>query len=106
MAVDEPTGRALLDAAIVAYVGRGRGKVPTTDAAAVAALAPQHPGELLAQVKDAVRVSDTLAFEQVAPFDRALRGRLSARLRSLLPQLGEPAIEALTWRWGYLQFGQ
>jgi len=25
MAVDEPTGRALLDAAIVAYVGRGRG---------------------------------------------------------------------------------
>jgi len=53
-----------------------------------------------------VRVSDTLAFEQVAPFDRALRGRLSARLRSLLPQLGEPAIEALTWRWGYLQFGQ
>jgi hypothetical protein len=96
----------MLDAAIVAYVGRGRVKIPTADPAAAAAVDPLHAEELVAQVKHAIKVSDTVPFEDVAPFDTGLRARLYARLRALLPHLGEAGIEALGWRWGYLQFGQ
>lgn len=103
---DDAITAEMLDTAIVVYVGKGRVKIPTTDTSAVAAVDPPHAQELLALVKDAIRVSDTVTFEEVAPFDTGLRARLYARLRALLPHLGEPAIEALGWRWGYLQFGQ
>lgn len=102
---DSPTAAVDLDEAIVAYVGRGRVKIPTADPDAVRALDPAHSAELLRAVKDAIRVSDSIPFEEVAPFDQGLRERLYARLRTLLPQLGQAGIEALGWRWGYLQFG-
>ena len=91
-----------VDAAIVAYVGKGRVKIPTADPDAVRSLDPAHADALLQYVKAALLTSDRIEFEEVAPFDDGLRQRLYQRLRELLPQLGTEAIEALGWRWGYL----
>lgn len=57
---------------------------------------------LLNAVTEAARVSDTITFDEVAPFDTELRERLHQRLRVLLPYLGPTAVEALGWRWGFL----
>lgn len=86
-----------LDEAIAAYVGFGTSRTPTADAGSL-------PADMLRQVDQCVTIADTVAFEDVAPFDSRLRDRLHARLRNLLPELGPAGIEALGWRWGYLQF--
>jgi hypothetical protein len=96
---------ASLDAAIIAYVGKGRVKIPTADEAAVRALDPVGGDALLERVQEAVRISDTIPLSEVGPFDQGLRARLYARLREVLPELGEAGVEALGWRWGYVQFG-
>lgn len=96
--VPQPT----LDAAVVAYVGKGRVKIPTADPAAVRALDPSHAEALLRDIHAALLTSDRIEFAEVAPFDDGLRERLYRRLRELLPTLGTDAIEALGWRWGYL----
>lgn len=99
---DNEAARTALDEAIVAFTGRGRRKIPTSDSGAVLALDPAHGAELLKAVEDAVRISDAIPFEDVAPFDTELRERLYLRIHELLPGLGRPAIEALGWRWGFL----
>jgi hypothetical protein len=91
-----------LDEAIVAFTGRGRRKIPTADGEAVLALGAGNGAELLSAVKEAVRISDTIEFDDVAPFDTELRERLYNRLHALLPYLGQAGIEALGWRWGFL----
>lgn len=91
-----------LDDAVVAYTGFGRQKIPTADQEAVLALNPTVGTALLNAVTEAARVSDTITFDEVAPFDTELRGRLHQRLRVLLPYLGPTAVEALGWRWGFL----
>jgi hypothetical protein len=91
-----------LDDAVVAFTGFGRQKSPTADQEAVLALSPTMGNTLLNAAKEAARVSDTITFDEVAPFDTELRERLHQRLRVLLPYLGPTAVEALGWRWGFL----
>ncbi|MFK3669990.1 hypothetical protein ACI2IX_07435 [Leifsonia aquatica] len=93
---------AKLDDAVVAFTGFGRGKFPTSDQEAVLALSRTMGTALLNAAKEAARVSDTITFDEVAPFDTELRERLHQRLRVLLPYLGPTAVEALGWRWGFL----
>lgn len=95
---------AALDEAVVAFTGRGRRKTPASDSEAVAAFDPAHADELLRAVRDAVRLSDAIRFDEVAPSDTGLRERLHQRIRDLLPHLGPTAVEALAWRWGHLTF--
>lgn len=91
-----------LDGAIVAYTGHGRQGTPAADADAVLAMSPDVGAALLDSVKDAARVADTVTFAEVAPFDDDLGERLHLRLSTLLPYLGPTAVDALAWRWGYL----
>jgi hypothetical protein len=93
---------ARIDDAIVAYVGAGRAPFPTADADAVRALIPEDAGVAVESVRRAVALSDAIALDEIAPFDDGLRGRLLARLRELQPERGPAAIEALGWRWGFL----
>jgi hypothetical protein len=93
---------SMLDAAIVAYVGKGRVKIPTADPDAVRAVDPVNAEALLSAVQATLRASDRIEFAEVQPFDDGLRQRLYRRLREILPALSTEAIEALGWRWGYL----
>ena len=94
--------QANLDGAVVAFTGFGRRKIPTADQEAVLALSPTVGTALLDAVNEAARVSDSITFDEVAPFDTELRERLYQRLHVLLPYLGPTAVEALGWRWGFL----
>jgi hypothetical protein len=93
---------ATLDEAVVAYTGHRRTKIPTADVDAVLALTPTAGAVLLEAVREAIRLTDTISFDDVAPFDAGLRGRLLERVQALLPDLGPTGVEALAWRWGYV----
>lgn len=101
---DSHAVRSVLDEAIVAFIGHGRRRTPAEDNEAVLAIDPANGAALLRTVKDIVRISDTVAFDDVAPFDSELRERLYARFRARLPEVGRTGIEALGWRWGFLNF--
>jgi hypothetical protein len=91
-----------LNVAVIAYTGHGQRKIPKADEDAVLALSPTDGEALLRAVKEVIRRSDTIRFSDVAPFDTDLQERLHGRLHDLVPHLGPDAIEALGWRWGYL----
>ena len=96
---DRPSS-ALLNEAIVAFIGRGSRKIPTADEAAVVALDPQRFDDVIAWVKAAVAASDSIVVDES---DRSeIKGAVIAKHRELLPDLDDRAIDALVWRWGYI----
>ncbi|MBZ4488284.1 hypothetical protein LQ938_13900 [Microbacterium sp. cx-55] len=101
MSAPEPSSSDV-DAALIAYVGRGRTGVPTAAPDAVRTLGARNPDALRAEVEATLRIADSIPFDDVAPFDDGLRGRLYQRLRDLFPERGDDAIEALGGRWAYL----
>ena len=93
---------ALLTDAVVAFTGHGTRKIPTADEAAVFALDPQRFDEVIASVKAALKVSDSIVVDER---DRSeVRAAVTAKHRELLPDLEDRAIDALVWRWGYITF--
>ena len=96
---DRPSGGLLADA-IVAFTGRGTRKIPTSDEAAVFALDPQQFDEVIAAVKAVLKVSDSIVVDDS---DRSeMRAAVTAKHQELLPDLDDRAIDALIWRWGYI----
>lgn len=89
---------SLVSAAIVAYLGWGRGPHPASDAQAVADLAQRNgiPAVDLARtVEQAVAAANTIPVDD-APHDAGLR--FEAHLRAILPSLEDDAVAALTSR--------
>ncbi|TQK18371.1 hypothetical protein FBY40_0858 [Microbacterium sp. SLBN-154] len=103
MSTDADRGtNPLLDDAIVAYVGRGSHKIPTADEAAVLALDSEHGDELLRDVKRALAVSDQIVVD--GPASSEVKRAATEAHRESLPELGDGAVEALVWRWGFIRF--
>lgn len=88
--------------AIVAYVGREAGPFPSNDEAAVLALDPPNFPALMSKVISALLTSDRIELEDVPRADRVEVA--TAEHRRLLPDLDDRAIEALVWRWSFLEF--
>lgn len=93
---------ALLSDAVVAYLGRGTRKIPTADEAAVFALDPQRFDEVIASVKTALKASDSVVVDESERSE--VEAAVIAKHRGLLPELDDRAIDALVWRWGYINF--
>lgn len=102
MSTADDSLRRLWGESIAAYVGRGVRKIPTADESALFAVAPDRFEELLALVKDALRVSDSI--EMPAVPRQQMKAAVTMRMQELLPELDEQGIDALVWRWGFLQF--
>lgn len=89
---------SLVSAAIVAYLGWGRGPHPGSDAQAVTDLAQRHgiPAfDLARAVEQAVATANTIRVDDAA---HDAGPRLEARLRAVLPSLERDAVAALTSR--------
>ena len=93
-----PVNDVLVSAAVVAYLGWGRGPHPDADAPAVADLAHRHDvpfSDLARAVEQAITAANTIPLDELAPDGRP---RFEARLRALLPSLEDDAVAALTSR--------
>lgn len=93
-----PVNDVLVSAAVVAYLGWGRGPHPDADAPAVADLAHRHDvpfSDLARAVEQAIAAANTIRLDELAPDGRP---RFEARLRALLPSLEDDAVAALTSR--------
>lgn len=93
-----PVNGDMVSAAVVAYLGWGRGPHPATDAQAVADLAHRHgvpASDLARAVEYAVTAANTIRVDELAPEGSS---RFASRLRALLPSLEDDAVAALTSR--------
>ena len=93
-----PVNGEMVSAAVVAYLGWGRGPHPAADAQAVADLAHRHgvPASDLARAVDhAIAAANTIRVDELAPEGGS---RFASRLRALLPWLEDDAVAALTSR--------
>lgn len=93
---------AILSDAIVQYIGRDGALAPRDDISAVAAAYPENVSALEPLITQILIRSETISFAEVAPFDRGLRERIYEKLRQVFPGLTEAAVEAIAWRWGFL----
>jgi len=94
------TGQLLADA-IIAYVGKERLKMPTSDPEAVWKLDPEHGDELLSEVRRALADSDRIELSRSDAINGSLKEPFLARLAAIRPDLDERAADALGWRWGF-----
>ena len=93
-----PVNGEMVSAAVVAYLGWGRGPHPAADARAVADLAHRHgipPSDLARAVEHAIAAANTVRVDELAP---DADPRFPSRLRALLPSLEDDAVAALTSR--------
>lgn len=98
----QPPSRALISEAVATFVGRGTHRMPTADEAGVFALDPQRFDQVIAAVKTAVKASDSIIVDEI---DRsAVKAVVVTRHQEKLPHLDDRAIEALVWRWGFINF--
>lgn len=96
------TDESILSDAIVRYVGEGLSPIPRDDMSVVREAHPHARPELESEIVQILVRSERITFADVAPFDGELRERLDARLRNEFPDLSEPAVKAIGWRWGFL----
>jgi hypothetical protein len=98
MTVDSAPPPALISEAVVADLGLGRGAHPRSSSGAVAQIASDHrisPPDLTREVTRVLAVSATLpVLEMTDDAGSAFKGKL----RTLLPELSDDAIDALTSR--------
>ncbi|MFF8187346.1 hypothetical protein ACF044_08805 [Microbacterium sp. NPDC016588] len=93
-----PVNGDMVSAAVVAYLGWGRGPHPAADAQAVADLAHRHgvpASDLARAVEHAIAAANTIRVDELAP---EAGSRFASRLRALLPSLEDDAVAALTSR--------
>ncbi len=93
-----PVNGDLLSAAVVAYLGWGRGPHPSADAQAVADLAHRHgvpASDLARAVEHAIAAANSIRVDDART---AAGPRFATRLRALLPSLEDDAVAALTSR--------
>ncbi|MDZ8171383.1 hypothetical protein [Microbacterium xanthum] len=101
---EAPSDPAMVDQAVIAYVGYGRSRTPAADADAVLRLAPTGGSDLLATVTRIVRASDGVRIrrEEFGNEDKSIR--FSQEFERIWPGLGAEALRALSWRWAYNEF--
>ncbi|MBB2987607.1 hypothetical protein [Terracoccus luteus] len=96
--------RDAFTAAVIAHVGYGSRRTPGADDVAVLAMDVPQPEALLAQVKQVIATSDTLDIPREAFGTENKSVLFAAKFEKLCPGLSPEALEALSWRWSYLEF--